>query len=244
MSEIKFTEVQPLNIELYTALAKFQQECKPVAKTKFNSFSKAKYADKEAILNTIKEPLFNNGLVCTQIFSGNNIVTRLIHFPTGQFIESIIPIQTGTKTITETYNTIQDKEGKKPIKQIVEVAESPFVGGGVGQNAFQDQGAAITYYTRYALENLLGLSATDDTDMVNLYQEEQKEKVQEQVLDKKMQAYELAVTAAEAKLKKCKSSDELRNAWGKIEAEIRADAGVTKLAADLGKQMREKEAKQ
>lgn len=125
---------------LYTALLAAQRAMGPLTKNAQNPHLKNKYADLSAVLDTIEQPLWDNGLIVLQQFQydfvgddravgGNPIpvlVTQIIHVESGERIESTVPLL-----------------AKDPTDP-------------------QKVGSTITYYRRYSLITLLGLSAEDD----------------------------------------------------------------------------------
>ena len=79
--------------ELYKALAKFQSEIKPVKKDGNNPHFKSKYATLDSILESIREPLANSGLVVCQYVEGHSeLITKVIHAESGECIESKIAL--------------------------------------------------------------------------------------------------------------------------------------------------------
>ena len=80
------------NIELYKSINKFQSILTSVKKDKINPFYKSNYAELSSIFDTIRTPLYENGLAITQtmdVLENNRMVikTRLMH-TSGEFIES------------------------------------------------------------------------------------------------------------------------------------------------------------
>lgn len=69
-----------------TALVKAQKEIKAVTKDAANPFFKSKYADLPAVIEAIKKPLNDNGIVFLQPVDGEVVRTRLIH-ESGEWIE-------------------------------------------------------------------------------------------------------------------------------------------------------------
>lgn len=119
--------------ELAVALCKAQSEMGAVKKGSDNPFFKSSYADINAVIETIKESLNNNGISYLQPpkvveVAGEKITvieTILLH-TSGQFISS------------ET--EVKAKDGNDP----------------------QKYGAGITYARRFGLQSLVGLPAEDD----------------------------------------------------------------------------------
>jgi hypothetical protein len=120
---------QPPN-SLYPALLAAQRAMGPVTKNATNPHLKSKYADLGAVLDTIEQPLWDNGLLLVQRFThdqgGAILVTELIHAASGERLVSEVPVVS--------------KDPTDP----------------------QKMGGAITYYRRYSLLALLGLSPEDD----------------------------------------------------------------------------------
>lgn len=80
--------------QLYSALIKAQEAMGPVKKEARGNYGK--YATLDTVLETIDKPLHDNDLLYTQLVqveaTGPNLITRLIHAPTGESIESVYPI--------------------------------------------------------------------------------------------------------------------------------------------------------
>ena len=82
--------------ELFTALAKAQEDMEVAKADKFNSFFKSSYADLTSVVNASRPSLSKNGLCIIQrvIPNGNGqiyLYTRLCH-ASGQWMESRIPV--------------------------------------------------------------------------------------------------------------------------------------------------------
>jgi len=81
---------------IHAALFAFQCEAPMVQKTADNPFFKSKYADLPAIWDTIRELTAKHGLLVTNTVAPmadiDYITTTLTHVPTGQKIESTLPI--------------------------------------------------------------------------------------------------------------------------------------------------------
>lgn len=75
--------------ELAAALSKAQGEMTPVAKDAKGQVGKVKtkYATLDAVIETVRKPLANNGLSFTQMLDGENLITMLIH-SSGQWMSS------------------------------------------------------------------------------------------------------------------------------------------------------------
>lgn len=78
--------------ELAKALLEAQKVMKHAPKDAVNPFHKSRYADLVTVVDTLREPLTDNGLCYAQGTSmeGDRVVvtTRLIHAPSGQWIET------------------------------------------------------------------------------------------------------------------------------------------------------------
>jgi hypothetical protein len=77
--------------ELATALAKAQGQLGKAKTDSVNPHFKSHYADLESVWDACRIPLSSNGLSITQIVSGQNLTTLLLH-SSGQFISSEHPI--------------------------------------------------------------------------------------------------------------------------------------------------------
>jgi ERF superfamily len=81
---------------LATALISAKLKFKPIAKTKTNPHFKSKYACLDSILDAISDALAASGLLLiqpTEIQNGTPVLkTILIHAPTGDRFESILPL--------------------------------------------------------------------------------------------------------------------------------------------------------
>jgi hypothetical protein len=76
-------------VNLAKALLKFNAECTKIGKGSINPFFKNKYAALPDILDTIKEPLQNSGLIVKQFPEGENeLITIIIHADSGEFMSS------------------------------------------------------------------------------------------------------------------------------------------------------------
>lgn len=82
--------------QLYTALIAAQRAMAPLHKDAKNPGFRSAYATLAAVVDVIEEPLAAHGLVVLQIVepreSGPVLVTRLVHAPTGESVESVYPI--------------------------------------------------------------------------------------------------------------------------------------------------------
>lgn len=120
-------------IKLYTALLGAQKEMGKLVKDSQNPHLKNKYASLAAVLETIREPLNNNGLVlyqsATTVDDGTNmdvvVNSALIHAESGEMVSERIMI---------------------PLTK----------------NSAQEIGSAITYGRRYLAIAMCGLAPEDD----------------------------------------------------------------------------------
>ncbi len=82
--------------KLMAALRKVQAELGGVVKDSANPFHKSKYASLEAVIDTIKRPMHEAGLVFTQapgaVVNGALEITTLIHHDSGEWIKSTIQV--------------------------------------------------------------------------------------------------------------------------------------------------------
>jgi hypothetical protein len=77
-------------VNLIKALKSFHEAVGKVAKSSKNPFFKSDYADLPTILDAVKQPLIDNGLVLSHLPMGdNNLMTRLLHI-SGEFQQSIM----------------------------------------------------------------------------------------------------------------------------------------------------------
>ena len=73
--------------KLATALLLFQVKIDKISKDAVNPFFNSHYASLNNILDTIKEPLIESGLVIVQLPCGDNgLTTMLIHSESGEYI--------------------------------------------------------------------------------------------------------------------------------------------------------------
>ena len=77
---------------LNEALFKFQKLCPKVVKNCENPYHKSRYADLEAIMDTVKPVLEQCGLILQQTLQGKELVTKLIHLESGEFETETCPI--------------------------------------------------------------------------------------------------------------------------------------------------------
>ena len=137
-------EVKQLG-NLFTALSQFQGEIKSVKKGTINPFFKSKYADLATLWDNIREPLSKNGLAVTQLMGGQELTTILGH-ESGEYLTSTVKFPL-TQTI------IKDADGNPVTPIQYKTNDDP-----------QSIGSSISYYRRYALSAILGLSAEGEDD--------------------------------------------------------------------------------
>jgi len=80
--------------KLIPALVAFQSVVKAPPKTKENPHLKNKYADLQDVIDTIREPLSENGLAISHEVSGMILTTKLLHV-SGQFLTTEMPLLMG-----------------------------------------------------------------------------------------------------------------------------------------------------
>lgn len=123
--------------ELAAAMAKMQGELESAAKSSSNPYFNSKYADLATVWDVCREPLSKNNLALIQQLANEGektiLITTLMH-GSGQWIRSIVPI-----LITPRVN-----------KQ------------GIATMDPQCVGSAITYFRRYAMTAMLGITQDDD----------------------------------------------------------------------------------
>jgi hypothetical protein len=78
--------------ELYMALARAQMNFGKVEKTRPNDHFKSKYANLADIMEAVLPALKEEQLVPMQIPAGNRLFVRLVHGPSGQWIEGSLQI--------------------------------------------------------------------------------------------------------------------------------------------------------
>lgn len=87
---------------LLKALARFQEEVKPIQKRDDNPYFKSKYASLDAIQHHIKSPLQKSGLVVTQANVVINdlpfVQTKVWHVESGESIDSVFPVIVSKQT--------------------------------------------------------------------------------------------------------------------------------------------------
>ncbi len=141
--------------ELVKALSAFQGAMKSVPKAKTNSYFNSKYADLDAIWDTCREPLKDNGFSLVQTTDsdpdGNLFLETTLFHNSGEYMVSVYPIT--------------------PMRQVKDV-------GWEASGDPQSLGSAITYARRYAMSAMLGISAEDDDDAEGAMNRENKTPVQ------------------------------------------------------------------
>lgn len=82
--------------DLIGALAKAKAHFGPLLKSKANPFFNSKYADLNALLDTVEDKLAEADILITQGAGGEDgkvsVTTRLWHVPTGQYMESTLSL--------------------------------------------------------------------------------------------------------------------------------------------------------
>ncbi len=87
-------EKSPSIVNIAEALRTFHYNMGKVAKDATNPFFNSKYATLSAILEAIKQPLYEAGLSFTQFPSGSNgLTTVLMHAETGEFMQTEYQMQ-------------------------------------------------------------------------------------------------------------------------------------------------------
>lgn len=148
---------------LATALAKFQGEVKTAKKESDNPFFKSKYADLATIIETVREPLANNGLSFAQFPTGENQLTTILMHTSGEWMEDVVSMspmkeyRKKEKIIDGKVVMMKDKWGKDIPVMEADTSLEMFI-------TPQAQGSAITYMRRYALGAILGIATEIDDD--------------------------------------------------------------------------------
>lgn len=133
---------------LAKALMLFHVKMESVKKDATNPFFRNRYASLSNILDSIKVPLEESGLIFSQLPVGENeLTTILIHAETGEFIQSSYCMKPSPEYIKE-----KDNNGNV-IWRSETFHTTP-----------QGRGSAITYQRRYALAAILGLNIDEDDD--------------------------------------------------------------------------------
>lgn len=90
---------------LLTAILNVQQGAPSISKDTNNPFFKSKYADLPTIWQTIKDLMGENKLIVTNCMDSKDgsdyIITKIIHTPTGESIESISKVMLAKATAQE-----------------------------------------------------------------------------------------------------------------------------------------------
>lgn len=121
--------------ELATALAKAQGQMRAASKDAKNPHLNNTYATLSSIIEAAKEPLSANGLAFSQILSqGDN----------GLVLETLL----------------MHSSGQWLQSEVLVIAQA----GNRGVNEVQQLGSSLTYYKRYALTAILGISISDEDD--------------------------------------------------------------------------------
>lgn len=121
--------------ELATALAKAQSQMIPAKKDAANPHLNSKYATLDSIINSARKPLADNGLSFVQIME--------------QGADGLM-LQT----------CLMHSSGQWMQGEVLVTASA----GNRGINEVQALGSALTYYKRYALSAMLGISVAEEDD--------------------------------------------------------------------------------
>lgn len=78
--------------EFYKSFLAAQKKIDSAAKDSANPHYKSRYESLESVIDAIKKPLNENGIVITHFMSGSGLTTRLIHAESGEYIESTSPL--------------------------------------------------------------------------------------------------------------------------------------------------------
>ncbi len=202
---------------IYEALAAFQGELKPMAKTghvEFPTKSGAKlsfdYTPLGEIMATIYPLLSKHGL-------------SVRHEVTEKGVEAIVSHE--TYQVTE-LRTEERQEENKLIKAFINVPDNQIRSGVVriGQGGdMKDTGSAITYARRYTLTMVLGISSEDDKD-VSLLEQSGKN------------AAQFAYTKVKEGLDKAKTEAELEKQLKMLDGELKKVEGGKAGALGLTKE--------
>lgn len=128
-------------VKIAAALCRAQHEIKGAVADSNNPFYNSKYADLASCFEAIKEPFFKNGLCVLQTLTGADILQTMLMHESGEFFISEIKI-VGYKAVRTS------KNGKE---YTVDTRSDP-----------QAFGSMLTYYRRYSLAAICGLSQVDD----------------------------------------------------------------------------------
>lgn len=82
--------------DLYKALASAQKNFKELQKTGIIGGRNIAYAKISDLVDASLKALLEQSLVCNTYMRNSFLVTRLVHFPTGQYIESELPLLNNT----------------------------------------------------------------------------------------------------------------------------------------------------
>lgn len=149
------------NLNIYKALAAFQNECPLIKKDRNNDFAKFKFVDLTDVVLAIKPILHKHGLAffqtTEQTDQGTILSTTVFHVETGEDITATMALPT-------------DVELK-------------------GMNRYQVIGSAISYIRKYQLTSLLGI-VSDEKSIDELKPEKKKPKLSDEQFEKALVAIE------------------------------------------------------
>ena len=81
---------------IWAALHAAKQELGKVPKDSTNPFFKSKYFDINGLLDVVEPILHKHGLVVIQPIQGGNVITKVVHAATGEYIESSLELSKST----------------------------------------------------------------------------------------------------------------------------------------------------
>jgi len=150
IGEIEMQDMSGSIAELAKALAKAQANMEAAKKDSKNPYFKSMYADMASTWRACRDELSKNNIAVVQVPVGHSPVvgvkTMLIH-SSGEFISGTISMDTERKITKKTFNT---KNGEERIEVHTELFNP------------QEIGSLITYFRRYGLTSMVGLSTEDD----------------------------------------------------------------------------------
>jgi hypothetical protein len=119
--------------KIFPALYASQKAMGKLVKDSKNDFYKSTYASLEQVLDVVKGPLLENGIFITQgsgeSEKGINVITRLIHGESGQWIETNFPIPLN-KNDSQSAGGASSYGRRYAIKAIMALAEEDDDGNG------------------------------------------------------------------------------------------------------------------